>query len=374
MTIAKCPYFGSCGGCSLQHLDYAVQLDNKRKLLANLIKMPAEAVKVFSGKEYGYRNRMDFIFTPTGLGFRKKGSWSTIINIENCPIADDRINIFLKELMQNFRNVDYFDVKKCAGTFFYAVIRAPKNDSSISFVLNQDSQKLGEAIEKIKDYAKKSSADNIIITQVPHNTNESISNEFFAVKGSDMLHESYFGKNFVYSVQGFFQNNSDMAEKMQEYVNGLLKSYGAENTKKATLLDLYAGVGTFGIVNSDLFKKVLIVENDKNCIDAAKKNIELNNVKNAEASLMDAKYLKRTALQGEIYVISDPPRSGMDEKTIIYLKEIKPKVIIYVSCNPQQLGKDIPKFKSYSIKSAALFDLFPQTNHSEAVVELALNQ
>jgi 23S rRNA (uracil1939-C5)-methyltransferase len=90
--------------------------------------------------------------------------------------------------------------------------------------------------------------------------------------------------------------------------------------------------------------------------------------------LLDAMQLKKLDLPDSLFVITDPPRSGMHEKTIEQLKKLRPKVIVYVSCNVVQLGKDLPKFKDYRIRSAALFDLFPQTPHSEAVVELVLKE
>lgn len=384
---AKCVYFGmlemrnisehaqkprvfdNCGGCSLQHIDYATQLENKKKMLANAVGF--DNIAVFSGKEYGYRNRMDFIFHASGVGFRKKREWQRIIDIDKCEISDERINKILSEARSFFKNPDYFDLRKRAGTFRYIVIRTPQKDCSISFVLNSDSSRLADAIEKIKEFAKVTTADNVAVTYVPSNTDVSISNEFFAVKGKDMLKEEYLGKTFFYSVQGFFQNNSEMAGKMHSYCNDLLKKY---KTKDATLLDLYSGVGTFGIISSDLFKEVIMLENDKNCVDAANLNIKENKCNNVKALLSDAQYLKKIDINSKLIVITDPPRSGMHPKTILRLKELKPEVIIYVSCNVQQLGKDISKFKNYSIKSSALFDFFPQTQHSESVVELVLKK
>jgi tRNA/tmRNA/rRNA uracil-C5-methylase (TrmA/RlmC/RlmD family) len=240
--------------------------------------------------------------------------------------------------------------------------------------LNEDSNKTADAIEKIKSFAKISSASSILVTYVPKDTDSSISEEFFVVKGSDMINEYYLNKSFEYSVQGFFQNNTAMAEKMHQYVNELIKAHGLEKTKDLNLLDLYAGVGTFGINNSELFKKVFIVESDKHCIDSANVNIKKNNLKNADATLMDAAGLKKLRLENPLFVITDPPRSGMHPKTIEELRRIKPKNMIYISCNVEQLGKDLKKFSKYTLKSVAMFDLFPQTPHIEAIVELELLQ
>lgn len=365
MVQPACPYFGNCGGCSAQHIDYKLQLENKAKQLSSSIKFTG--IKRFGSKEYGYRNRMDFVFHKNGVGLRRKGSWHNIVDIERCEIANEKLNMLLKEVRDFFSVPDYFDVIKKSGTLRYAVIRTPQQDSSISFMLNSDSSRIKEAVEKIREFSNVTTAGNALVSYCPSNTDISISDDYFVVKGSDMLKESYLGKTFWYSSQGFFQNNSEMAEAMQAYCNGLLKKY---ETSKADLLDLYGGVGTFGIINSSLFKSITIVESIKQCIDAANKNFQENNITNAKALLLDAKQLRKVPLRKPLFVVTDPPRSGMHPKTIECLKELKPEVIIYVSCNVEQLGKDLPKFREYEIKSAALFDLFPQTVHSEAIVEL----
>jgi 23S rRNA (uracil-5-)-methyltransferase RumA len=388
MTNPLCQYFGNCGGCQSQHIDYETQLDNKRKQLASSIKVDPFSIKVFSDKEYYYRNRMDMIFTSRGIGLRKKGDWRSVVDVNQCVIANERLNQLITEIRKNFNNVDFFDVRKNQGTYRYAVIRTPgmmhenselktpnSSCSSISFVLNEDSTRTGDAIDSIKSYAKISTADNIIVTYVPKQTDMSISEEFFVVKGSDMLTEVFLDKTFTYSVQGFFQNNTVMANKMHEHVRKLCQTY---NTKELTLLDLYAGVGTFGINNAENFKTVKIVEADKHCVAAAKINIEKNKISNADITELDAMQLKKVELPvGEqLFVITDPPRSGMHPKTIEQLNKLRPKVIVYISCNIEQLGKDIPKFldKGYELKSTAMFDLFPQTPHIEAIVELTLKE
>lgn len=360
-----CPYFNNCGGCSSQHIDYPMQLENKKKALANAIHF--SDIKTVSGKEYGYRNRMDMIFHSKGLGFRKKEQWKKTADVEKCLISNEKLNALIKEIRDFFKELDYFDVIKHTGTLRYAVIRTPDDDSSISFVLNEKSNRIKEAIETIKAFAKKTTANNVIITYTKPESDTSISEDFFVVKGKDMLREKYLGKEFIFPVQSFFQNNSEMAEKMHEHCHNLLKGY---DTKNACLLDLYAGVGTFGINNAELFKHVTIIESDRLSIESANKNIEKNSIQNAKATALDAKYLKRIELPKPLFIIMDPPRSGMHPKTIEQINNLKPEAMIYISCNVNQLGKDLLKFKDYSIRSAALFDLFPQTTHSEAVIEL----
>lgn len=371
MAQPLCPYFGKCGGCAAQHIDYAFQLENKQKTVAKAAGVEVKNVKVFSGNDYHYRNRMDFIFHSSGIGLREKGNWRGIVDVEKCVISDEGLNKLVTEVRGFFKGCDYFDVLKKTGTFRYAVIRTPHEDSSISFVLNKDSGKLSAAIEKVREFAAQTSAKNVIVTYVPASTDGSISEEFFVVTGSDFLHEEYLGKKFKYHVQAFFQNNHAMAEKMLAYSRELLMRY---DTSNAQLLDLYGGVGSFGIVNSDLFRSVLVVESVKGAIDAANENIKENKCMNVAAEVLDAKNVNKLNLSRNLFVINDPPRSGMHPKAIERLNELKPKVILYVSCNPEQLGKELPKFKNYTLKSVALFDLFPQTPHIEAVAELVLKE
>lgn len=354
MAVPLCRYFGKCNGCTSQHIEYATQLENKKKNVIAAIKF--NNVEVVHNKEYFYRNKMDLLFKEDKIGFRNKEN--RIIDIEECVIADKKINTLLAEIRTAFKNTT---------GIISAVIRTPTKDSCINFILDKNSMNLKECVEKIKEFSKKTSSDNVLVSYAEKTEKGIDIKESYAEKGSAFLREKYLDKEFVYSAQGFFQNNHAVAEQMQKYVNGLLKNY---ETKNSALLDLYGGVGTFGIINSSLFKTVIIAENDRNCIEAANKNIVLNNAKNTTALVLDAKKLKKLLLPKELFVITDPPRSGMDEETITQLKKLEPEVIIYISCNVLQLKKDLTKFKKYKIKTAALFDMFPQTNHIEAVVEL----
>jgi tRNA (uracil-5-)-methyltransferase len=358
-----CKYFGTCGGCLLQHISYEAQLTQKAEKLKHIT---SKDVQIVSGPEFGYRNRMDFIFTSAGLGLRKRGDWRTIIDIEQCPIANKRINEVLNEIRAFFKDVDVFDVRRNTGTFRYAVIRTADSGVSVSFVLNKDSTKISDATDLIEKFAKETNVENIVVTYVHSKTDVSVGEEFYVVKGNDFLEQNYIGKKFRYAIQGFFQNNHIVAEKLQNYIHEKIKSY---DTKHVELLDLYGGVGTFGICNADLFQKVTSVESFAGCTDAAKENIKINSLDNVQAITLDAKNLKKLEF-GKLFVITDPPRSGMHEKTIQQLQALEPEVIIYISCNIDQLGKDLIKFKQYEVKEATLFDMFPQTPHCEGVVVL----
>ncbi len=373
MRQPSCPYFGECAGCDLQDIEYTNQIKQKQRQLSRQLSIPEESILLMHGPEFGYRNRMEFIFAKDGLGLRAKDNPNQTIRIEECKICAERINELLLGINQFFNSNDNLSTQNKEGAFRYAVIRAVSGSDSVSFVLNECSPGLNLAIEKIKEYSKTSPAQNILITYTNPDDDEQTSGEFFAVKGEPALKESLLGKEFLFSAQGFFQNNTYVAEKLHAYIHGLLKNYGEPATRQAALLDLYAGVGTFGIINSPLFSQVFIVESFPGCTQSAEENLKLNNVKNASISTIEAHSIGRLRINRELYAITDPPRSGMAEKAIEQLKRLKPKAIIYISCNPYQLAKDIPKFKSYTLKSLALFDMFPQTRHMEAVAELRLN-
>ncbi|MBI2140444.1 23S rRNA (uracil(1939)-C(5))-methyltransferase RlmD [Candidatus Woesearchaeota archaeon] len=372
MATPLCPYFGKCGGCSAQHIEYSLQAENKKNTLAHALGGSFEpgSIQLFTGKEYFYRSRVDMAFHKGGLGFREKKRWNEIVDVEQCVIAEEAINVLIKEIREFFGGNYYFDRKRNTGTIKYAVIRCSSLSSAVSFVLNKTSPDLKEVIAKITSFAQGSSAENVLVTYSAPEMDESTSGDYFAVKGTDMLKEAFLGKTFLFNAQGFFQNNRILAEKMLEHVHGLLKKH---DTNNAALLDLYGGVGTFGITNAELFRDVFIVESASQSIQAAEKNILENQIKNAKAFCLDANQIRRLGLTGitrPIFAVTDPPRSGMEMKAISALKELKPKVIVYISCNALQLKKDLKKFQNYAVKSAALLDFFPQTLHMESVVEL----
>lgn len=365
MAKPLCPYFGRCGGCSFQDVDYAEQIETKKQRILEAVDL--EDIRVFSGREYFYRHRMDMAFHERGLGFKERGAWYNVVDIERCIISNEKLNEFISEIRSFFAGVDVFHVKKKVGTFRYAVIRTPPSDSSISIVLNQESPRLDEAEERIKEFAQTTSAYNVLMTFVPPNRGVSISEEFSVIKGKEMLKEEYIGKKFWYPIQGFFQNNHDVAERMHIYVNGLLRKH---KTHTAHLLDLYGGVGTFALINSSLFKDVTIVESSEMAINATKRNIEENQSTNVNPLLQDSKRLKNVKLGKPLFIVVNPPRSGIHPKAVKRLNELRPEVIIYISCNVNQLRDDLGKLGDYKIKSAALFDLFPQAPHIETVAEL----
>ncbi len=385
-----CNYFGKCGGCSLDGSSYSHELERKKDGFISLmssagIKPLHAEIKQFYAGNSSYRNRMDFIFHNGSLGLRRKGKWHKIVNIENCAIANNRIREIASIIncSKELKGIECFDVRKHKGILRYAVIRATSLVSSVSFVLNSASSRISDASEKIREFAESEAAkrliDNVIITYVRPNTDISVSEDYYVVRGTDRLRENILGCSFSFNVQGFFQNNIEVTEMLHSYCNSLLS--GIERPENSILLDLYSGAGCFGIINSPLFSKGFMLESYEKGTDDALANISENNVGNLRAITKDAKQLKAFLLSEGLFgygkamvVIADPPRAGMHAKTIQALNELSAKALVYVSCNPKQLVKDILKLKSYKLVSCALFDMFPRTWHYEAVAFLASKQ
>ena len=360
MSTHLCPYFEKCGGCTAQHIDYTLQLENKKKLVQDALKV--NEVTVFSDYDYFYRNRMDFWFNLEKVGLREKDRSKNIVDIEKCVISDKRINALLQEVRTFYENLN----SGLRRAFHGVILRAPRENTGMVLVLKEGSTSLSEVLQKIREFATATKAQNVVVSYYSADDEKEIYGNAEVIKGTSMLTEQFMGKQFYYPITGFFQNNSRMAQKMLEYSHQVLKRY---NTTQAQLLDLYGGVGTFGIVNANLFRSVMIVENSASAITVAKQNITENGIKNTTAQVLDAKQLRKIKLGTPLFVITDPPRTGMDVKVIQYLNTLQPEVILYVSCNVLQLAKERVKFKDYEVKSAALFDLFPQTPHVEVVVE-----
>ncbi len=365
MVEPLCPYFRRCGGCLYQHVDYPEQLRKKEQTLRAATGF--SPVEVFAGEPYFYRSRMDFIFHPEGLGLRERRRWWRIIDIESCVIANAALNKLAAEVLDFFRPVDAFDVRQKNGTFRFAVIRTPPADSSISIVLNKASDNLEAALEKIREFAARTTAKNVVATLVPPERDVSVSDEFSVVKGSPFLEEELLGKKFRYPVQGFFQNNHAMTEKLHRYARAILEEASGRQTY---LLDLYAGVGTFGLLNADLFREVYLLENYPPAIEAAQLNASQLGVKNASTIQEDAKNIHKLGPISPLVVVADPPRSGLHPRVLKYLNAAKPKMILYISCNIGQLERDLKALNQFRVGRVALFDFFPHTPHLEALVEL----
>lgn len=319
-----------------------------------------KGVEAFSKSPTGYRNRMDFVFFTGGIGMRD-GSHDSFIDMESAELASPRVNELFGEVRSAFADVDAFDVKRKRGTYRYAVIRA-LDTSTISFVLNAQSDRLDDARAHIADFSKQTSAENVLITLTNKDSDVSTSSEYEVVKGSDLLEATILDAKLQVHAQGFFQNNSEMAEQMHTYIKDAI------GDASGTLIDLYGGVGSFACTLGSAFEEAVVIEEHVGSAKLATENLVRNGI-TGEAIADDAAALARYDPQ-KATVITDPPRVGMSEKAALALARMQPERIVYVSCNPSIAARDLAYLRGYRIDRAAVFDMFPGTDHYEMVVVL----
>ena len=328
-VVNKCPYYDNCGGCDLLHLSYEEQLkykDNKVK----------EVIKKFSGlecvnsivgsKQFNYRNKVTLQVNKE-IGYFKKKT-NDIIKIDKCLLVDDKINKIIAEL----KNVDVSKINKI-------VIRVTNLESMVVFY--------GNITNKIN-----LDVDTIIVNNK-------------VIKGNGYIKENINGLNFIISPTSFFQVNNigmiNIYNKVLDYIDG------------GNVLDLYCGTGTIGIYISKKANKVLGIELNKEAVKDALFNKKINNINNIDFISGDVGIiLSKNNFKADI-VIVDPPRAGLDSNSINNIIKIKPNKIIYVSCDPVTLARDLNILKEhYDVLEITPFDMFSNTYHVECVCLLYL--
>lgn len=334
---SDCPHYEICGGCDLMHIDYNNQLSYKEDKVKEILKKFADldsVENIVPTNQYNYRNKVT-LQVKEDIGFYKKKSYE-IIAVDNCLISDKRINKIIKLL----RTIDIHNIKQI-------VIRVTNKESMIVFYSDG---KIDIDIERFKDVT------TIVV----------ITNNKVILKGKGYIEQELNGLKFVISPTSFFQVNY---EGMENIYNKVLE-YG-KFTEKDNVLDLYCGTGTIGIYLAKSCGKVLGIEINEEAVNDANINKKINAVDNIEFKVGDAgKVLEKTNFKPTAIVV-DPPRSGLDSKTIEKIIDLNPNKLIYVSCDPVTLARDLNILKnSFDILEVTPFDMFPNTHHVECVALL----
>lgn len=340
----NCPYFEKCGGCNLMHLKLKDQIKYKEEMLENIFKRYfKEKVRiepVINLNEYGYRNKVTFQVNKN-IGFYQKKT-NSLIEIDRCLIANEKINDILVKIKRNIK----------LDTGSKLIIRASKNTDDTMVILDTSKDLNINFLEN--------QVSSIILKKKNH-TN---------IYGKNKIIEKLGKYSFFISPDAFFQTNTLVATEVYDSIIEL-----ANFSKNDDVLDLFCGTGTISIYISSYVKKVIGVEINANAIKDAKENKRLNNVKNVSFRCGDV----GTVLNRDNYypdvIIVDPPRGGLNRKTINELLKIKAKKIIYVSCNPITLVRDLNLLTNdYKLELVRPFDMFPNTYHVECVLLLNLKE
>jgi 23S rRNA (uracil1939-C5)-methyltransferase len=381
-----CEHFGYCGGCKWQHLDYAAQKkykeDQLRQALIHIggLKDPPIEPIIGAYKIYYYRNKMEFSFhlsesRETLLGLHRAGRFQDIFQLNKCHLQSELSNEIVKFVRQRSSELGLppYHIMNHSGYLRFLVIREGKftGETLVNFVTGA-----GE-YPSLKVLAGEIARLFQPVKSVTHTVNLEKANIARGQKettlyGSDHIYEKLGEYKYRISAGSFFQTNSYQAQRLYDLALELAEPVADEN-----MLDLYSGTGTIAIYFSGLVGRVTGVESVPDAVKDALANMSLNSVGNCEFIVSDVNdFLKRAVGAGEKYdlVVLDPPRAGLHPEVMQSLLSARPGKIVYISCNPATLARDVKEFSQggYSLDRAVPVDQFPQTFHIEAACRLTL--
>lgn len=320
----KCNCYNECGGCNFLHINFNDELSIKINYINKLFNTNINTV--LTNNEYNYRNKATFHIKDGKIGYYSEKT-NDIIEFNNCLLLDNRINDIYNYLKEHE-----------LSTISEVIIRVTTNDIMIVF--------------KGEKYDINDIINHFNITSIYLN-DKLIYGESYIIEEID---------NIKYSIypDSFFQVNKDnmkiMYNKAREYAG-----YGNN------LLDLYCGTGTIGIYLKDNFKHIDGIEINKNSIKNANINKKLNNINNIKFTSGDASIAKNNNYD---VIIVDPPRSGLSKKVINFLNKSNAKRIVYISCNPKTLKRDIDLLNNYKMIKLEIINMFNKTKHIECITLL----
>ena len=373
-TTEVCPYMKKCGGCQLQGVPYAQQLKDKEKQVKDLIG-PYCRVFPITGMEtpYHYRNKVHAV-----LDHRKGNVISGIyeershqvVQVDSCQIEDekaDEIIVTIRELLQSFR-LKVYDEDNGFGLFRHILIRVGKTSGQIMVVLVMVSPIFPSKNNFIKALRQKHPEITTIVQNInDQDTSMVLGEREKVLYGKGYITDTLCGKTFRISSRSFYQINPVQTEKLYQKAIHL-----AGLTGKERIVDAYCGIGTIGLIAADRVKEVIGIELNEDAIRDAIRNAHANKITNAQFYCEDAgKFMEEMADSGETadVVFMDPPRSGSDERFLSSVVKLSPKQIVYISCNPETMARDLAYLtgNGYRAITAWPFDMFPHTSHTEVV-------
>lgn len=391
LTLSKdriqpwCPVCTSCGGCQFQQLNYHAQLAFKKNKVKNAFlrtaKMDVEVNDVIGMEDpYFYRNKIQM---PVGkdrfgkivTGFYKANSHD-IVPIEKCYIEDERSAPILKtirELMKEIR-IEPYDEDKRTGVIRHILIRASFYKKQIMVVIVTNVNSFPGQRNFVNALTSKHPEITTIVQNInKRDTNVILGNYENILYGKGFIEDSLLGINYQISSKSFYQINPNQTEKL--YTTAIK---AANLSKEDIVFDAYTGIGTIALLAAKHAKHVIGVEIVYQAIRDAIRNAKHNGVANVDFHAADvADYLDQMALENQKIdvLFMDPPRKGADERFLKSVLTLKPKKIIYISCEPETLARDIKLLSAkYNIESIQPVDMFPQTHHVETIVGLSLKK
>ncbi|MCM3324092.1 23S rRNA (uracil(1939)-C(5))-methyltransferase RlmD [Cytobacillus kochii] len=382
---APCPLFGECGGCQLQHLRYDRQLIEKRDMVIQSLERHTKIdpstiqIKQTIGMEdpWRYRNKSQFqVGTKQGeviAGLYSMNSHQ-LIDIDECIVQKPEtisVTNTMKRILQDL-NISAYNERTRKGDIRTIVTRVGVKTGEVQVVLITRQKELPKSSLIVEEATKRIPNLRSIIQNVNgQKTSLIFGDETIPLAGETFIYEMLGDIQFELSARTFFQLNPEQTVKLYNEVKK-----AANLTGKETIVDAYCGVGTIGLWLADQAKEIRGMDIIKESITDAKRNAAKHGVKHAKYVTGKAEeWLPKWVKEGfrPDVIVVDPPRTGLDQALLKTIQQVKPKKLVYVSCNPSTLAKDIDFLhRQYKVKSIQPVDMFPQTAHVECVVLLTL--
>ena len=377
-TKPECPYFGKCGGCDFQHMSYTEELWAKRQrvqdALTRLGGTDLQVEEILGAKDpTHYRNKSQYPVGADGaIGFFRARSHQ-VVPIDRCLIqseVSDRTAKAVGNWMKRYR-VSAYDETTGKGLVRHIYVRVNRKGESLCCVIANGKQLPREPELAAYVRAAAPGTVGVVLNTNTKKGNVILGEKYRTLWGQDFLMDTLCGLQFKLSVPSFYQVNRDQAEVLY----GKALEFAAL-TGEETVLDLYCGTGTITLCLAKQAKKAIGAEIVPPAIEDAKENAARNNIENAEFFCGDAAdiaaKLEREGLRPDVITV-DPPRKGLAPEVIAYVAGMGPKRVVYVSCDPATLGRDVKIFDGFGYKAvrAAAVDMFPGTRHVETVVLLS---
>jgi 23S rRNA (uracil1939-C5)-methyltransferase len=376
-----CIVADKCGGCQWQQVSYEQQLAAKHHLVVDALtrigkleNVPVDPV-LASAEPLGYRNKATYPLAKSQIGavqagYYRKGS-HRLVNLNQCPVQDDRLDPLLAEVKGDIQARDWkiYDERLHSGHIKHLSLRIGRRTGQILLTLISRSVKLKGIHEQAEEWmARYPNLVGVLVNLNWKKTNAIFGPDTYCIAGRSYIEEEFAGLTFHIQPSTFFQVNTAQAERLLEQIQQELALDGSD-----TLVDAYCGVGTFTLPLARQVKHCIGLEAFTASVTQAEENAALNQIDNAEFKIGDvAELLPQLETTPDI-VLLDPPRKGCEPAVLEALVAIKPKRIVYISCNPVTLARDLKilcETGGYRVTRVQPADFFPQTSHVECAAFL----
>lgn len=381
-----CATYKRCGGCSMRHIKYDETLKIKKDMVQNLVnKVLEDKIEVNNviGMEnpYYYRNKLQYPVGTNKEGKTIMGVFANrtheIIPVEECLIQNREAEKLAKEVFEFIKqnNISIYNESTKTGAIRHIIVKIGIKTNELMCIIVTNEEKIEHEEELVKNIVEKFPNLKTVIKNINNkNTNVILGEKDIILYGSGYIYDKLGEYTFKISAKSFYQTNPIQTEKLY---NKAIEY--AKLDKNDILCDLYCGIGTIGIFASSKVKKVYGIEIVEEAVKAAEENAKMNNINNIEFIAGDAKEAFKDLIEKRnikpTAIIVDPPRRGLDEETINKILELEVKKLVYISCNPATMVRDMKMLEDkYIVKEIQPVDMFPFTNSVECCSVLSLKK